>query len=216
MSLRTGPFASWLGLLVLFVAACASRCGAEDTAPPTTTTSTSTTTGGSISAADEQDRFWAIVGVPSTSDDEARAAAIEHRLSARTVPEVVLFDAILRTQLARSYTVELWGACYLVQGGCSDDGFEYFRLGLIVEGRAVYEAALRDPESIAALPEPRVTLEHESLAYVANLVHRAKTGMELPADGIRVYPPIKERWDFDNAAEMKRRYPKLWARFGDK
>ena len=27
----------------------------------------------------------------------------------------------------RGLHLELWGAAYLINGGCSDDGFEYFR-----------------------------------------------------------------------------------------
>ena len=36
-----------------------------------------------------------------------------------------------------SYRWDLWGAAYLANGGCSDDGFDYFRGWLIGQGRKV-------------------------------------------------------------------------------
>jgi len=47
--------------------------------------------------------------------------------------------------MADSYRVDLWGAAYLINGGCSDDAFEYFRGWLIVQGRGTYERIVADP-----------------------------------------------------------------------
>jgi hypothetical protein len=41
--------------------------------------------------------------------------------------------------LAASYRTVLWAAACLINGGYSDDGFEYFRGWLIVQGRDVFE-----------------------------------------------------------------------------
>jgi hypothetical protein len=48
-----------------------------------------------------------------------------------------------------------WGAAYLANGGCSDDGFDYFRGWLIGQGRKVYETVLADPDSLAAHADGR-------------------------------------------------------------
>ena len=52
----------------------------------------------------------------------------------------------------RAYRQELWGAAYLINGGCSDDGFVYFLGWLIAQGRDVYQAALPDPDSLVSHP----------------------------------------------------------------
>lgn len=43
-------------------------------------------------------------------------------------------------------------AASLILGGCSDDGFEYFRGRLIAQGREVFERSVADPDSLADLP----------------------------------------------------------------
>jgi Protein of unknown function (DUF4240) len=55
-------------------------------------------------------------------------------LSARPSGEIVSADEFLRGLMADSYRDPLWAAAYLVNGGCSDDGFEYFRGWLIMHG----------------------------------------------------------------------------------
>ncbi|WP_411152717.1 DUF4240 domain-containing protein [Streptomyces sp. A30] len=53
--------------------------------------------------------------------------------------------------LADSCQNQLWATPYMINGGCSDDGFDYFRGRLIVQGRDPFEQALANP---GALPAP--------------------------------------------------------------
>ena len=48
-----------------------------------------------------------------------------------------------------SYRWDLWSAAYLANGGCSGDGFDYFRGWLIGQGRTAYETVLADPDALA-------------------------------------------------------------------
>ena len=55
--------------------------------------------------------------------------------------------------LAEAYHWDLWGAAYLINGGCSDDGFEYFRRWLVLQGRDVFQAAVSNPDTLAEVAE---------------------------------------------------------------
>jgi hypothetical protein len=113
-----------------------------------------------------------------------------------------------------SYTWALWGAAYLINGGCSDDGFDYFRGWLICQGRDVFQRAVHDPDSLASHSAPNVECE-EALSVARCAYEVASGGTEMP----RVLHPKpelgEEVWDFEDAAEMKRRYPKLYAKYGE-
>lgn len=54
--------------------------------------------------------------------------------------------------MAISHRNQLWAAGYLINDGCSDDGFEYFRAWLIAQGREVFERVVADPDALAGLP----------------------------------------------------------------
>jgi hypothetical protein len=45
-----------------------------------------------------------------------------------TPQEVVGYQQQFTAQLSRAYRWDLWGAAYLMEGGCSDDGFDLPRL----------------------------------------------------------------------------------------
>lgn len=88
--------------------------------------------------------------------------------------ETQSFEVAFRRYLIEAYTWDLWGAAYVVHGGCSDDGFEYFRRWLVSRGRDVYEAALADPDSLAQLdvrPGADDVWEFEEIYYVAKDVY---------------------------------------------
>lgn len=64
------------------------------------------------------------------------------------------FDDIACAYTSLAYQYGLWTAASVIdRGDCSDDGFIDFRGWLIAQGREVYLAALKDPDSLADAPD---------------------------------------------------------------
>jgi hypothetical protein len=151
--------------------------------------------------------FWSLI------EAAGRAAGDE----AETRPEELEY----RSFLARSYTWDLWGAAYVINGGCSDDGFDYFRDWLISKGRRVYAEALRSPETLAdAVDDADLDLgcELEELRYVPARAWALRTGKDeedFPQSAQAPQPaePAGSPWSEDGD-ELARRFPKLAAKFG--
>ncbi|WP_257233953.1 DUF4240 domain-containing protein [Streptomyces sp. JV178] len=59
---------------------------------------------------------------------------------------------ILWDLLGTSYRAPLWAAAFTINGGCSDDGFDYVRGWLVLQGHEVFERAVADPDSLARSP----------------------------------------------------------------
>ena len=162
--------------------------------------------------------------VRDPADAEAVAVRAAALLSAHPPGEIVAAGEVLWGLLADSYRHPLWAAAYLVNGGCSDDGFEYFRRWLIGQGEAVYTAALRDPESLLSVVTSHIgdaaflryegaaflRFECELLGNAAVYAYEQKTASEMP------HPPrpqaelIGEDWDDEDLPAM---FPRLWAVF---
>jgi hypothetical protein len=126
--------------------------------------------------------------------------------------------------MAHSYTNPLWAAAYLINGGCSDDGFEYFRGWLIAQGREVFERVVADPDALAELPIVQASaadgldLDGEDVLSTAWNAHIIATGEQLPPDAFTIrYPERDPAWnfDFDDQDEMARRLPRLAALYLD-
>ena len=83
-----------------------------------------------------------------------------------------------------SYKQDLWAVAYVVLGGCSDDGFDYFRFWLIAQGRKVFYEALENADSLCDVfssledPEGDDYPEQEDLDYAVQMVLRERTGEE--------------------------------------
>lgn len=158
--------------------------------------------------------FWKIIDAArsgASGDCGVVADGLVEDLSDRTVEEVVGFSVVFDQLMDRAYSWELWGAAYVINGGCSDDGFEYFRAWLVVQGQAVFEAALANPESLVEVAQ--VDAECEDALYVAAQAYQHLTGSnELPR---RYAPHPREpsgvEWTED---DLPARYPRLTAAFG--
>jgi hypothetical protein len=61
--------------------------------------------------------------------------------------ELLEFQRHFNKMQTESYSWNLWGAAYLMNAGCSDDGFEYFRAWLLAQGRDAVEKAFEDPDT---------------------------------------------------------------------
>ncbi len=156
--------------------------------------------------------FWDVI-------DQARAKgkscaegarALERILSELSSTAIEAFARDQENLMRSSYRWDLWGAAFVINGGCSDDGFDYFRGWLMLQGRDVWEAALRDPESLADLSFEG-DADCEDALYAASKAYEAVAGRSLPSIGdLRPGGPTGTRWQ---ETDLETLYPKLWARF---
>ncbi|MFD0852522.1 DUF4240 domain-containing protein, partial [Actinomadura adrarensis] len=152
-------------------------------------------------------------------DDAAVPGEAAKLLTVRPRADILAFQQILWNLMAESFRDPLWGAAYMINGGCSDDGFAYFRAWLIGQGRAVFERAVDDPDALADLPtvqeaaeDWRDDFDNEEVLSIAWDAYRMAFGEELPQDCWTVtYPDLRDGWDFEDWAETRRRLPRLAA-----
>jgi hypothetical protein len=154
-------------------------------------------------------RFWRILdetGSSGTSDE-----ALRQLLTPLSARQIAAFNRHFFSMLRRAYRRDLWGAAYLMLGGCSDDAFRDFRAELIGRGRVVFERVLKDPDSLA---DDHTDIEgDESLPSVANDVYFEKVGHDLPTMKGESKQPAGKPWNFDDQKELRSRYPRLYRRF---
>lgn len=161
---------------------------------------------------DEQ-QFWAIIRaakVAAGSDVDARPNALKRELSSLDLSAIQGFQQRYDGLILRANRWDLWGAAYIMNGGCSDDGFVYFRAWLISEGREIFEEALSNPDSLAKL-QRREYFDLESFSYVALKVFAAKGGGELERDfSNELAMPSGKEW---SEKELPSLFPKLAAKY---
>ncbi|MCJ1678581.1 DUF4240 domain-containing protein [Streptomyces sp. APSN-46.1] len=171
---------------------------------------------------DKQTLWKLIESARADAAPDEVAARAAHLLALRPAEEIAAAQQVVWDLLAESYRAPLWAAAYVINGGCSDDGFDYFRGWLLTQGEAAFTAALADPDSLADHPSVReaasegVELWDEAALSIAWTAYEAATGRELPADSFTIsYPPLDPAWDFDfdDTAETSARLPRLSALF---
>jgi hypothetical protein len=102
----------------------------------------------------------------------------------------------------------------VVEDGCSEDCFRDFRSYLISLGREPYEAALRDPDSLAPVVQDAEQGDWENADSVAGDAYESATGEEIPVDDSDLSgTPRGKPWDDDNEDGLVQRYPQLAAKF---
>jgi hypothetical protein len=166
-------------------------------------------------------RFWKIIDASrkkAKGDLDAQVEALREQLQELSPEELVDLQGVFDEYHRRAYSWDLWGAAYIIGGGCSDDGFIDFRAWLISRGEKAYEAALKDPETLTkVVKEEDEDCQYEGFQYVAMQVWEEKTGK-----GMREFPykkvkfptePTGESWS-EEGDDLERRFPKLWKKFG--
>jgi hypothetical protein len=160
------------------------------------------------------DEFWNLLeGLPIAS----AADELKKRLQKLDPAPIAAYQNHFDRLHNQAYDWLLWGAAYIIDGGCSDDGFIDFRYGLISRGRQFYEAALANPDSLADVGSTKdeAFIPNEDFGYVALEVYEAKTGNEMPREKTaQPSAPTGENWNFNDEALCAQMVPRLWARFG--
>ena len=161
----------------------------------------------------DDSRFWMLVDAARAhagANEHARPPALRAALADLGAAEIQGFQRVYDRMLARANRWDLLGAAYLMNGGCSDDGFRYFRDWLISEGKATYEQALADPDSLAELPTEDL-FELESFGYAALDAYAEHTDKELERDfADELAMPEGHEWDVDELPAM---FPRLAAKY---
>lgn len=165
------------------------------------------------------ERWWDLIerSRPGEAGAKAQAARLIALLTSElSVDEILSFDTFLKERIRDAFRWDLWAVAYIMSGGCSDDGFDYFIGWLICQGRARYEAALADPEAAAeGVGADDGPFENEVAYYGPSRAWAAKTGR--PADEYYSFAPAVRRTlvgePFDEET-IYDEHPELAQRFG--
>lgn len=163
----------------------------------------------------DTDGYWQLVdgaraAVADPEDVEAVAAVLVDRLTQLGPDEIRDADQIYRRLTAAAYGWPLWGAAYVIQGGCSDDGFDYFLGWLVAQGHDTYHRAVADPDALAdVLDVEDDELDGEEFSAATVSAYHRVTGTYVIPGEVAPRPDLGPGWDFDDEGEMRRRYPRL-------
>lgn len=164
-----------------------------------------------------KDKFWELIQRSlhgSGGDIDRQAGVLKRELTALSPEEIVAFDAHVDACLKESYSHDLWGAAYIINGGCSDDGFEYFRRWLVSRGQEWFERAVKNADDLADYPQnlSDSDIEFEEFAYIAPKAYETKTGKPFPYGNTPPDDLAGEEWEEEEEVFSKR-WPKLFSRY---
>ena len=122
-----------------------------------------------------KDTFWALIDQAK----EHRGGSSEwlmEQLVDLGPEQAKTFDTIARVYMDLAYQYGLWTAASVMEWyGCTDEDFIDFRAWLIGQGRDVYMAALKDPDSLADAPAYH-DCRFGSLPYMGDYAYEELTG----------------------------------------
>ena len=94
--------------------------------------------------------FWEYLSteINSGAEEFDLISNLTEKLTKKSNEEIFSFGVIIDELMAKSYSSKLWCAAYLVNHGCTDDGFDYFRLWLISKGKETFYDVINNPDNL--------------------------------------------------------------------
>jgi hypothetical protein len=162
-----------------------------------------------------EEKFWQIIQSAheqSNGEMDSKCEIVKTLIHNLTNEEVTTFSHIFDSKMDQAFTWPLWGAAYVITGGCGDDSFTDFRASLISRGQKSYEQAVSNPDSLAGQEYDEDVWYYEGFQYAITESVESVVG-SVPQ---RVSPapsePSGSPWE-DDPEELKLKYPKLWLAF---
>ena len=163
----------------------------------------------------DEDAFWAIIddsldAVGREAEPAMQAQWLSRQLMQRPRNEIESFDLHFWKKMTLLYTWELWGVNTMANGHGGQEAFIGFRAWIVSRGRAAFDNALIDADSLA--PLIRKNLQAMELTYITRDAYEETTGTELPTPTLDLLidpigEPIKE-------SDLTTRFPKVAAALG--
>ena len=171
----------------------------------------------------DEDMFWKIVDTSvktSKTQDEQESFVIKE-LEKLDPHEIIGFKLRTNKLLDDVYTSEMWCAGYIINGHCTDDGFEDFRHWIISRGKDAYYSAKENPDNLLqAIDNEDHICTFEKFWYVALTAFQNKTSKDLynyiDWDAIASewgYTEVEFNWDGEEPDSMRAICPKLFEKF---
>ena len=159
----------------------------------------------------DEENFWEIVQRANDISDgsmDRKCDALRQRISALSKDAALEFARLFDAMMDKAYYWPLWGAAYVINGGCGDDSFMDFRASLISRGRAAFERALSDPDTLAEEDFGKADWFYEGYQYAVTDGVKAAAGKR-PQRQMQIRPSGVE-WQEDKVYAL---FPKLSAKF---
>lgn len=98
----------------------------------------------------DEDSYWQIIeeSLRNSKHQQEQEQFLTEYLQNLDLVEIIGFRLRTDKLLYDTYNSEMWCAGFIMNWGCSDDGFEYFRNWVISQGKAIYYNALQNPDSL--------------------------------------------------------------------
>jgi hypothetical protein len=159
----------------------------------------------------DEDKFWDIVeraNAVSAGDMDRKCDALRQQIAMLSKDAALEFAGLFDAMMDKAYCWPLWGAAYVIHGGCGDDTFSDFRASLISRGRQAFENALSDPETLADEDPANSDWFYEGYQYAVTQAVKAVAGTRphrrMPDQ------PTGAAWKEDEVYAL---FPKLAAKF---
>ncbi|MCG8638513.1 MAG: DUF4240 domain-containing protein [Desulfobacterales bacterium] len=162
------------------------------------------------------DEFWELIetaGQQSQGDMECKCAFVQKAVAAMPPDAAIAFSKYFDESMNRAYTWGLWGAAYVVNGGCGDDTFSDFRASLISRGKKAFESAIADPDSLADEAFDEEVWFYEGFQYAVHEGAEAAISPEKLTVSAIPNEPSGTAWE-EEPDVLKVLFPKLWKKFG--
>ena len=165
-------------------------------------------------------QFWKILESTARGtgpNRDAHVRRIEQKLKQLSLDDLASFKRHLNRAMAKGCTFGLMVASFAVRSHLSDDSFLDFRAWLILHGRKTFEAAVRNPDTVADVISKR-EVDRMSCGGLPELPTRiwldrgADLKLYVRKAGYLKDPPVRQDWPA-NKDEFRRRYPVLYKSF---
>ena len=166
----------------------------------------------------DEDQFWKIIQTAkdnANGDYEQQQEELASELRKLTPDNIILFGNRFRQFRGQANTWELWGAIYIIHGGCGDDSFNDFREWVIGQGREFYYRTINNPETLVDVETGKIEdVEWEGLGYVSGTVFEELTGQEMPYPYQEKQETTGNEWA-EEGDDLKQMFPRLAAKYSD-
>ncbi len=169
----------------------------------------------------DEDQFWKIIQTVnensqenSQGDYELQYEELAKQLHTLTPDDIILFANRFMFFRGQANTWELWGAIYIIQGGCDEDSFKIFREWVIGQGNDFYYKITKDPDTLAELETEFIetTAEFEGLSRIISKVFKEITNQDIPYTFQENLSIAGVKWD-EEGDDLKNRFPKIYSKY---